>query len=156
MFILYAWMSVFVFLCGSSQLYLCVYFLEHTLTSVSQPCIPVVIVSVKRKHLQNPGAPRLWHCWHSDISAAVQVRVAVLLARLFWENKQVSRYFSKQMWKASIMHSLPNLAVHRWIKECFSISELWLFASNQEVYEFYFCVFNAQVALLHVDLSANT
>lgn len=46
-------------------------------------------------------------CWSSDISAEHQVCVGVNVAQLFLEHKQLTRCFSQQIWKASIMLHVP-------------------------------------------------
>lgn len=60
-------------------------------------------------------------CWSFDVSAEHQVCVGVNVAQLFLEHKQLTRCFSQQIWKASIMHHV--LYKNGWTSAliCFSI-----------------------------------
>lgn len=66
---------------------------EHILTSASQRCIPVVIVSVKRKQsFKSLVLPVFAGAETLTFQLKFSLCVGVLLAQLFQENKQLGRY----------------------------------------------------------------
>lgn len=101
------------FLCGSSQL-----FFQHILTYASQQCIPVVIVSVKRKQSSKTwcslSLPEL-KLWHFSRSSGVWV---LCLLNYF---KKTNSWADRQTWKGSIMHCVIGQCKTGWRSACWRV-----------------------------------
>lgn len=93
-------------------------FFQHILTYASQQCIPVVIVSVKRKQSSKTwcslSLPEL-KLWHFSRSSGVWV---LCLLNYF---EKTNNWADRQTWKGSIMHCVIGQCKTGWRSACWRV-----------------------------------
>lgn len=94
------------------------FFFQHILTYASQQCIPVVIVSVKRKQSSKTwcslSLPEL-KLWHFSRSSGVWV---LCLLNYF---EKTNNWADRQTWKGSIMHCVIGQCKTGWRSACWRV-----------------------------------